>query len=115
MTSEDVEQARLAHERESYNPYSKDRMKQYLDRAMEEAVRKRDCVSETEAGKETEVLTSEDLPLSDSEDLLCALSAVAYANENGYTVEPTDGYVKADHLLLRRFEIRRADKPDEIK
>ena len=115
MTSEDVEQARLAHERESYNPYSKDRMKQYLDRAMEEAIRKSDCVGETETGKGSAVLTSEDLPLSDSEDLLCALSAVAYANENGYTVEPADGYVRADHLLLRRFEIRRADKPDEIK
>lgn len=115
MTSEDVEQARLAHERESYNPYSKDRMKQYLDRAMEEAIRKSDCVGETETGKGSAVLTSEDLPLSDSEDLLCALSAVAYANENGYTVESADGYVRADHLLLRRFEIRRADKPDEIK
>ncbi|WP_432627176.1 Wadjet anti-phage system protein JetA family protein [Brotaphodocola sp.] len=99
MTSADVEQARLAHERESYNPYSKDRMKQYLDHAMAESL----------------TLKSEDLPLEKSEDLLCALSAVAYANENGYVVEPADGYVEADHLLLRRFEIRRIDREDKDK
>lgn len=99
MTREDVEKARLAHERESYNPYSKDRMKRYLDRAMEQ----------NKSGDAEPVLTSEDLPLDSREDLLCALSAVAYANENGYRVEPVDGYVEADHLLLRRFEIRRRE------
>ena len=94
MTEEDIEKARLAHEREAYNPYAKEKMKEYLEKIM---------------GKKTAV-SSEDLPLQSKEDLLCALSAVAYGGENGYSVEILDGYLEVDRMLLKRFGITKEKK-----
>ena len=89
MTKEDMEKARLAQEREAYNPYAKEKMKEYLERIM---------------GKDIKI-SSEDFPLQSKRDLLCALSAVAYSGENGYSVEVLDGYLETNQMLLRRFGI----------
>ena len=91
MTSEDVERARAEQEREANNPYAKEKMKEYLDQVM--------------AGNRS--ISCEDLPLRSKRDLLCMLSAVAYSNENGYTVSVRDGYLETDRMLLRRFDIRK--------
>lgn len=97
MTQEDIEKARRDQEKEAYNPYSKEKMKQYLDTVM----------------KDREVLDSGELPLQSKNDLLCALSAAAYSQQNGYEIRALEGYVEADGLLLRRFEMKPAKKTSE--
>jgi len=96
MTQEDIENARKAQEKEAYNPYSKDRMKKYLQL----------CMGERDA------LMAEDMPFNDKDDLLAALSAVVYAEENGFEIVPKEGYLETDQMLLRRFEVIRR-KRDE--
>lgn len=95
MTQEDIDRAKEELEREARNPYAKDKMKVYLETVM--------------AGNER--IVCEDLPLQSKRDLLCALSAVAYSDENGYEVRLLDGYLETDRMLLRRFDIRKEDKP----
>ncbi len=89
MTREDVEKAKAAQEQEAFNPYSKEKMKAYLEHILGEKKR----------------LESDSLPLESRRDLLRALSAAAYGPENGYEVRPLDGYLETQNLLLRRFEI----------
>ncbi|MDE6960801.1 MAG: hypothetical protein K2P27_08065, partial [Lachnospiraceae bacterium] len=89
MTEEDIEKARAAHEKEAYDPYAKEKMKEYLQNRMH--------------GKK--VLSCEDLPFRSKRDLLCVLSAIAYSEENGYCVQLLDGYLETDQMLLRSFEI----------
>ena len=50
-------------------------------------------------------LSSEDVPLETKEDLLMILSAVAYAEENGFKVELKDGYYEAGEMILKSFRI----------
>ena len=94
ISNEAIERTRREMEREIYNPYAKDKMKQFLDACLD--------------GKEQ--ITVDDLPLSTKEELLTVLSAVAYGEENGYRVFPSDGYLESGNLLLRRFEIHRAEQ-----
>ncbi|MCI8401802.1 MAG: hypothetical protein HFI38_06875 [Lachnospiraceae bacterium] len=95
MTAEDLKRAREAHEREACNPYSKEKMKAYLEHSM---------------GTERRI-HSEQLSMESKRDLLCALSAVAYGEENGYEVEPEEGYLEVNQMLLRRFQIKRGERP----
>ncbi len=94
MTEEDIEKTKMAHEREAYNPYAKEKMKEYLENIM---------------GRNA-TLSCEDLPLQSKRDLLCALSAVAYCDENGYSVQLLDGYLETNQMLLRRFDITKEDR-----
>lgn len=93
MTEEDLENARKAQEKEAYDPFSKDKMKEYLRLCM---------------GSRT-VLQVEDLPMDCKEDMLAALSAVAYGDENGFDIVPQEGYLDTNEMLLRRFEIVRRE------
>ena len=94
MTEEDIERARLAHEREAENPYSKEKMKSYVEHVM---------------GNRTEV-SSDDLPLESKNELLSALSAVAYGRENGFEIRVEDGYMEMQQMLIRRFTIEKEEK-----
>lgn len=96
MTPEDIENSRKAQEKEAYNPYSKDRMKEYLLRCMGEG----------------NTLAAEDMPFRDKEDLLAALSSVVYAEENGFEIIPAKGYLETNRLLLRRFEVVRRNEDE---
>ena len=89
MTKEDIERAKASQEKEAFNPYSKEKMKAYLENILGPGKR----------------LKSEELPLESRRDLLCALSAAAYGQENGYEIRTLDGYLETQNLLLRRFEI----------
>ena len=91
MTQEDIDRAREAQEREAENPYSKDKMKNYLEALL---------------GDRTEI-SSEEVPMKSKRDLLSALSAVAYGSENGYKIQAEDGYLETQQMLLRRFKIER--------
>lgn len=94
MTEEDLENAKKALEKEAYDPFSKDKIKEYL----------RSCM-----GKRT-VLQAEELPMNCKEDMLAALSAVAYGDENGFDIIPQEGYLETNEMLLRRFEIVRREE-----
>ena len=50
-------------------------------------------------------ISSDELPMESRRDLLCALSAAAYGEENGYAIRVQEGYVEAHGLILRRFDI----------
>lgn len=89
MTEEDIRKAREAHEKEAYSPYSKEKMKVYLENIL---------------GEETSI-SSAKLPMESKMDLLCALSAVAYGEENGYAIQLEEGYVETNGLILHNFEI----------
>lgn len=94
MTEEDIEKARLAHEKEAYNPYAKEKMKAYLENLMGEKA----------------TISSEELPLQNKRDLLCTLSAVAYSSDNGFSVKVSEGYLEANQMLLRKFDITKEKK-----
>lgn len=93
MTAEDIQKAKEAHEREAYNPYSKEKMKIYLEKVM----------------GEKKSINSESMPMQSKRDLLCTLSAVAYGKENGYSVQMTDGYLETNQMILRKFVIKKEE------
>lgn len=94
MTSEDIEKAKKAQEKEAYNPFSKEKMKEYLHYCMGTG----------------DTLAVEELPLDDKQDLLAALSAAVYAEENGFEIIPAEGYLETNQMILKRFEVRRGKK-----
>ncbi|HBI71574.1 Wadjet anti-phage system protein JetA family protein [Muricomes intestini] len=89
MTEEELEKARRAHEKEAYNPYSKEKMRAYLELVM----------------RDEKSVSSDKLPMESKRDLLCTMSAVAYGEENGLSIQLKDGYVETNGMILRRFEI----------
>lgn len=91
LTQNDKDDAITALEKEAYNPYSKRRMKVFL---------------ETQMGNRDEIDSSE-LPMSNKQELLSDISAVAYCEENGFEVTVEDGYLETNNMLLKRFKIRR--------
>jgi len=93
MSEEDIQKAKEAQEREAYNPFSKERMKVYLDTVMGQR-KNLDC---------------EALPMESKRDLLSSLSAVAYGEENGYIISPMEGYLETNGMILRRFQITKEE------
>ena len=94
ITEEDIKNAQFAYKKEAYNPYSKDKMKLYLENIM----------------GNNKIIDSDDLPLASKEDMLCALSIVAYGGENGYEITLLDDYTSNDDLKLHKFQIKRIEK-----
>ena len=90
LTQEMLEKAKLQQEKEAFNPYSKELMKQYIEKCM--------------SGKKE--LNSEELLIMKKEDLMSTLSAVAYAKDNGFSIEVQEGYVETNGMLLHRFLLR---------
>ena len=87
LTDDAREMARRQQEKEAFNPYSKELMKQFIENCMK--------------GKRE--ISAEELPIRKKEDLMAVLSAVAYAKDNGYSIEVQDGYLEVNGLLLHRF------------
>ena len=94
LTEEDLIENKKAFEREAKNPYSKAITKKYL---------------KTLIGDKGSIKSSE-VPLRSKEDLLMILSAVAYAEENGFKVEQEEGYFETNNMVLRSFSIWEVDK-----
>ena len=92
MTQEDIDRAREAQEREAENPYSKDKMKNYLEALL---------------GDRTEI-SSEEVPMKSKRDLLSALSAVEY------TSSEKDMFQKSVRRLLKQTFIVR-DRDEDSK
>ncbi len=89
LTPEALAAARAAQEKEAYNPYSKDKMKRYLQMQL----------------NGHHELISDTLPMENKQQLLADLASVAYAADNGYRIEPLEGYYETEHMILRRFRI----------
>lgn len=89
LTKEDIDNFKRAYEKEAKNPYSKKVTKHYI---------------ETLLGNRHE-LSSNEVPLNTKEDLLMILSAVVYAEENGFRIEPEEGYFEAGDMILKSFRI----------
>lgn len=53
-------------------------------------------------------ISSDEVPLDTKEDLLMILSAVAYAEENGYKIELGEGYFESGKMIIRSFRIMEA-------
>lgn len=94
ITEEDIKNAQFTYKKEAYNPYSKDKMKLYLENIM----------------GNNKIIDSDDLPLASKEDMLCALSVAAYGGENGYEITLLDDYTSNDDLKLHKFQIKRIEK-----
>lgn len=94
LTDEDITAARLQQEREAYNPYSKEKMKKYM--------------SELMSGRNE--LHAEEMPVRTQSELLAAVSAVAYGEENGYDIRAEEGYIESNEMLLRRFVVTRKQR-----
>jgi hypothetical protein len=89
LTEQDLNELRKVYEREAKNPYSKKITKEYLKTLL----------------KNKKELKSDEVPLETKEDLLMILSAVAYAEENGFRVELEDGYFEIGNMILKSFRI----------
>lgn len=94
MTEEEMDEAMQRQREAAYNPYSRKAMKQYLD----------DCMHGADA------ITSDELPMGKKEEMLAALSAAAFGRENGFAIEPLEGYRDSGNLRLRRFLVRREEE-----
>ena len=92
---EDLQAALELQRRERENPYSGEKICVYM---------------ETLIG-DRNALSSREMPLTGKGELLAALSAVAYAREIGFQVEPGEGYFETENLILREFTLIRSEEP----
>ncbi len=91
ITDEDIERTRAEFEKEIEDAYAKDKMAVF----MKNITGITGCAS------------AEDFPMEEKSELLRTLSAVSYAEENGFSIEPLEGYIETDKMLLRRFKVKR--------
>ncbi len=89
ITEEEKKQALEKQKEAAFNPYSKSLMEQFVKNQM----------------KDRGYVTSDELPMNTPDDLLRALSAVAYSDDNGFTVKKREGYFEKNNLLLHKFVI----------
>ena len=80
-----------AQRQEAFDPFSRERSGEWL--AMTMGNRQR--------------VTAEELPLHSQDDLLMSLSAVAYAQENGFSVQVEDDFTEKETMTVRSFTISR--------
>lgn len=90
LSEEDILAAKMQQKQEAYNPYSKDKMKQYMQELI--------------AHKQE--LDADEIPMGNKDELLAAISAVTYGEENGYDISVEDGYIESNGLLIRRFNVK---------
>ncbi|MCR5166244.1 MAG: DUF5716 family protein [Oscillospiraceae bacterium] len=94
MTQADLDRAAEQQRKEINNPYSKEKMKDYVLALM---------------GDKTEI-TADSFPAERKTDILAVLSAAAYAGQNGFELTPDDRYIERNGSEIRSFTISRRDK-----
>ena len=90
MSNEERERQKRQLQKESYNPYSKELMKKFLD-------------SQETNGK----IDSSNLSLNEKKDVLASMAAVTYARENGYLIEIDDDFVETDEFKIRHWRAKK--------
>ena len=94
LTAADIESAREQIEKEAYNPFSKENMKEFFDKAL---------------GEKESVMVS-DIAIKSKYDLLAVLSATAYAKDNGFGIDVLDDYFTTGGMMIRDFKLYRKGK-----
>jgi hypothetical protein len=90
MSVEERERQKRQLQKESYNPYSKELMKKFLD-------------SQEINGK----IDSSNLNLNEKKDVLASMAAVTYARENGYLIEIDEDFVESDEFKIRHWRAKK--------
>lgn len=91
LSEEDIKRTKDAFEKELEDIYAKDKMSEYVSRLMGERLK----------------INADDFPIEDKIQLLKMLSSIVYAQENGYVVEPEEGYIETEQMLIRKFNLKR--------
>lgn len=91
LSEDDINRAREEQLKEALDPYSKDKMKKYILMLM---------------GNKQQ-LSARDIPMIRHEDMLSAVSAAAYALQNGFDIEVKDGFIENGKFTIHDFVISR--------
>lgn len=91
LSEDDINRAREEQLKEALDPYSKDKMKKYVLTLM---------------GNKQQI-SAVDIPMIRHEDLLAAVSAAAYAVQNGFDIEVRDGFIENGKFAIHDFVISR--------
>ncbi len=97
MKQEDIDRAAAQQRKEAYNPFSKDRMKEFVIAAM---------------GDRNEI-TAESFSVQSKADVLAVLSSAAYSQENGFELTPSDVFIERKGFTIRDFTISRRGDTNE--
>ena len=82
-----------AQRREAYDPFSRERSRAWLETLLQN----RQGIAASELG------------LRNQDDLLMALSAAAYAQENGFNIQVQEDFAETETTLIRNFTIIKKD------
>ena len=97
MKQEDIDRAAAQQRKEAYNPFSKDRMKEFVIAAM---------------GDRNEI-TAEGFSVQSKADVLAVLSSAAYSQENGFELTPSDVFIERKGFTICDFTISRRGDTNE--
>lgn len=90
MSIEERERQKRKLQQESFNPYSKELMKKFLD-------------SQMINGK----IDSANLPLQGKKDVLASMASVTYARDNGYSIEIDEDFVESSEFKVRHWRAKK--------
>lgn len=90
MSLEERERQKRQLQQESYNPYSKELMKKFLD-------------GQLINGK----IDSSNLSLNDKKDVLTSMAAVTYARDNGYLIDVDEDFIESDEFKIRHWRAKK--------
>ncbi len=91
LTDEDLAKGKENIRKAAFDPYSKERIKQYTEKIM---------------GARTEI-EADAFSLTAKGDVLALAAVIAYAHENGFEVETKDSYLETDGFIIRNFTLYR--------
>ena len=93
LTQEEIERQKYILEQESLNPYSKDKMKKYMD----------------DLFMQNDIIDNSLFNYSNKEDVLKSLAAVSYAKENGYLIESDGTYIEREKYITKHWRAKKND------
>ncbi len=94
LTKDELERQKYILEQESYNPYSKEEMKKYMD----------------DLFKQNGIIDSSNFDYSNKADILKSLAAVSYAKENGYEIESDNTYIESENFVTKHWRAKKYGK-----
>ncbi|MBR2823695.1 MAG: hypothetical protein IKE24_08425 [Clostridia bacterium] len=89
----DAERQLEEQRREAYDPFSRERSGEWL----------------AALTRNRRTITAAEMGLKNQEDLLMALSAAAYAQENGFAIRVEEDFTETDTAVIRNFTISKKD------
>ncbi len=89
MTQDDINRAAAQQRKEVNNPFSKEKMKEYVLSVM---------------GDKTEI-SADSFPAERKADILAIISSAAYSRQNGFDLTTNDDYIESNGFIIRNFTI----------